>query len=161
MVMIGEITIIILSIYANCSSKAVHSYNVVTKVWTPLADMPEGRDGHAAAYIHNSLIVCGGYTPQIGLKSKSCARLPDPLNRQSQWIHDVPDLPDTRVYFVLVPVNGRLLAIGGAQGCNTVGHIVCDGDSKDTVFAWTPGSDHWETLDNIKVAMRLINAVVV
>ncbi|HSR70210.1 MAG TPA: kelch repeat-containing protein [Acidobacteriota bacterium] len=87
-------------------------YDAQLDQWSPLADLPTPRSGHAAASVAGFLLVVGGEEPgRVFNQNEAYAPAED------RWI-SLPDLPTARHGLAIASVGNRMFTAGGGTVAN-------------------------------------------
>jgi N-acetylneuraminic acid mutarotase len=101
------------SIHINDRCNTMYSYDIHTRVWHKLSDLPEGLYGHAMTVVDKRVIICGGYN---GAVVSTCYSITDPLDDVNARYMKIVDMPGGKFNFHLFNIdNNHLVAIGGTE----------------------------------------------
>lgn len=106
-------------------------FDPATRTWTPIADLPEGRENASAAFLNGKLYVTGGWNPNVRA-TKTTFVYDEPTNSWSQ----VADAPTAAAAAGRAVLDGKLYLVGGCTNA-------CDSNE---VRRYDPVADRWEVL---------------
>ncbi|HEY6738201.1 MAG TPA: S8 family serine peptidase [Actinopolymorphaceae bacterium] len=110
---------------------ASHVYDPATERWSPIADLPEGRENAAGAFIDGLLYVSGGWGPDVRAKRTTFVYDPE----KDAW-ESRADAPVSTAGAGRAVLDGFLYVIGGCTNA-------CDGRD---VQRYDPRTDTWTLL---------------
>jgi N-acetylneuraminic acid mutarotase len=128
-------------------TKDVWKFNVDTKQWTAMPQMPVALAGGGAAVIGRMLHYFGGNDSNRADAGNHYAL--DLDHPENGW-QALAALPDPRSHFGTAVVDGKIYAIGGQHG-NDAGLTTVA-----TVNSYDPAADMWSTLASLPVAISHI-----
>ena len=89
---------------------SVEMFGLLTRTWTPLQPMKEGREGASSVVYNNQLFVVGGWRNSMEKLSLNALNAVD---QSIPWENVPAELPGRLVGHCSVVYNGRLIVIGG------------------------------------------------
>ncbi|MEV0803022.1 S8 family serine peptidase [Kribbella sp. NPDC050281] len=106
-------------------------YNPSTQEWSPIADLPDGRENAAGAFIGDTFYVSGGWGPDL-VPSKGTFGYD---RRTDTWTR-LADAPDAQAAAGRTVLDGKLYLVGGCSNA-------CDSRN---VRRYDPATNTWDVL---------------
>jgi len=141
-------------IWGGTPISTVEQYDPATDTWTSKADMPTARVNFSASAVNGRIYLIGG-APGGGQWSQGLSTVEEYDPATDTWTPKA-DMPTARTYLSTSAVNGRVYAIGGTFGDNSVFSTVEEYDpATDT---WTPKADM--PIGRFRLATSVVNGKI-
>jgi N-acetylneuraminic acid mutarotase len=146
-------------IWGGTPISTVEQYDPATDTWTSKADMPTARVNFSASAVNGRIYLIGGApgggAPGGGQWFQGLSTVEEYDPATDTW-RPKADMPTARMYLSTSVVNGRVYAIGGRFGNNSVFSTVEEYDpATDT---WTPKADM--PTERLRLATSVVNGKI-